>query len=191
MTSSLAQRWTVLDKAIQKLRYRQIIKHLGEGCVVADLGCGNGDFLQRVQEKIAFGYGIDTRVNGALNALNNNRLSFLSGNLNTRIPLPDESVDVVTSMAVIEHLINPESFTKEIHRILKTGGSCIITTPTPAAKPLLEFLAYRLNFISAEDIKDHKQYLNKRQLSALFELFRKVDIRYFQFGLNTVICAIK
>ncbi len=188
MTSSLAEKWSILDRAIQKLRYRQVTEHIRKGCVLADLGCGNGDFLRSVQGRIAFGYGIDSRVNSALN---NSRLSFLSGDLNGRFPLDDESVDIVTSMAVIEHLHDLESFSKEIHRILKPGGSCIITTPAPAAKRLLEFLAYKLKVISSQDVRDHKRYLNKGQLSSLFAKFRKVDIWYFQFGLNTAVHAIK
>lgn len=188
MTSSLAERWSFLDKTIQKLRYKQVIEHIREGCVLADLGCGNGDFLRSIQGKIAFGYGIDSLVDSTLN---NSTLSFLSGDLNERIPLDNESVDVVTSMAVIEHLQNVVSFPEEIYRILKPGGACIITTPAPAAKPLLECLAYKLKMISANDIRDHKQYLRTGQLAALFAKFREVNIRHFQFGLNTVVYAIK
>ena len=154
----------------------------------ADLGCGNGDFLRFIKERISFGYGIDSRVNSALN---NSKLTFRSGDLNARIPLDNESIDVVTSLAVLEHLTEPRIFSGEILRILRPGGSCIITTPALAAKPLLEFLAFRLKIISARDIKDHKQYFNKVQLSELFAKFRVVQIRHFQFGLNTRIYAQK
>jgi SAM-dependent methyltransferase len=188
VSSSLADRWTFCDGLIQRLRYRQVAVHIPQGCILADLGCGNGDFLKYLEGRAAFGYGIDTAIDSTLN---NDRLSFKSGNLNERIPLDDESVDVVTSLAVIEHLWKPDVFLEEILRILKPGGYCLMTTPSPYAKPILEFLAYKLKIISEKDIRDHKNYFNKTQLASLFSNFKTANIDYFQCGLNTAVFAIK
>ena len=44
MSSSLADKWTLLDRMIQLLRYRQVVRYIPAKSVLADLGCGNGDF---------------------------------------------------------------------------------------------------------------------------------------------------
>lgn len=45
------------------------------------------------------------------------------------LPYADESVDVVHSEAIFEHLYNPGQAAKEIYRILKMGGKAYICTP--------------------------------------------------------------
>lgn len=173
---------------IQLLRYRQVVRYIPAKSVLADLGCGNGDFLRYMQARLTVGYGVDTKVSQTASAAN---LEFREGDLNKRIPLEDESVEIVTSLAVLEHLSEPHAFVKEIARVLRPGGACILTTPAPASKPLLEFLAYRMKIISANDIRDHKRYLGSQDLYALFKGFCDVRIRHFQLGLNTLIVAVK
>lgn len=44
----------------------------------------------------------------------------------TRLPFADETVDVVVSLAVLEHVKDPDAFLREAQRVLKPAG-CIIT----------------------------------------------------------------
>ena len=44
-------------------------------------------------------------------------------------PFPDNHFDVVTSFQVIEHVEDVERYLYELHRVLKPGGTIIITTP--------------------------------------------------------------
>ena len=46
-----------------------------------------------------------------------------------RVPLEDESADMVTSSSVLEHLNNLENAVKEVKRILKPGGKFISVLP--------------------------------------------------------------
>lgn len=192
MASAISDKWTFFDRLIQTIRYRKVIDLIPYGCVLADLGCGEGDFLRyiNIKRQIAFGYGIDKKIKYP-NANIYQNLLFKEGDLNKRIPLDNTSVDVVTALAVIEHLYNPSIFVLEILRILKPGGVCILTTPSPIAKPLLEFMAYRLRIISEKDIRDHKHYFNEYDLSTLFKDFDPVKINRFLFGFNVLIEARK
>jgi ubiquinone/menaquinone biosynthesis C-methylase UbiE len=45
------------------------------------------------------------------------------------IPLPDASVDVVTSFTVLEHVPDQQAALAEMHRILRPGGRLIISVP--------------------------------------------------------------
>jgi SAM-dependent methyltransferase len=46
-----------------------------------------------------------------------------------RIPLPDESVDLIFSRASFEHIENPASTARELSRVLRCGGWLSATTP--------------------------------------------------------------
>ena len=47
-----------------------------------------------------------------------------------KFPFADNSIDLVVSTAVIEHLENQYHYLREIHRILKPGGRLVITMPS-------------------------------------------------------------
>jgi SAM-dependent methyltransferase len=188
MASSLADRRTLLDNIIQFSRFRQVDSLIPDGCLLTDLGCGDGSFLRRIRDRVTAAYGIDMNVD---HAHGSDKLKFLCGNLDEEIPLKTWSSDVVTALALIQHLSTPGQFVDEIHRILKPGGCCILTTPSTCARPLLEFLAYKLKVISEKDVRDNKNYFTKSQLSQLFSAFKSVSISPFQFGLNNLIVAVK
>ena len=52
--------------------------------------------------------------------------------LNQKIKLKDDSVDIVVAGEILEHLINPFKFLLEIKRILKKNGELILSTPNIA-----------------------------------------------------------
>jgi SAM-dependent methyltransferase len=48
---------------------------------------------------------------------------------NPSLSFPDDSFDVVMTIDVHEHLINPDKLNVELARICKTGGKVVVTTP--------------------------------------------------------------
>ena len=55
--------------------------------------------------------------------------SFTEADLNATIPLPDNSFDCVISVEVAEHVENHFRYFSEMMRILKPGGTIIVSTP--------------------------------------------------------------
>jgi len=53
----------------------------------------------------------------------------LEADLNKHIPMDDQSVDVIISIQVLEHLSEPQQALKEMYRVLKPGKSVFLTTP--------------------------------------------------------------
>ena len=116
-----------------------------------------------------------------------------NAHIDEEIPLESNSVDCVTLIAVLEHLEKPGHVLSESYRVLKKEGKILITTPAPVSKPILEFLSYRLNIVSPVEIRDHKHYYTKKELSGLLEEcgFAGVSARSFEFGLNNFAMGYK
>jgi SAM-dependent methyltransferase len=47
----------------------------------------------------------------------------------TSLPLPDQSVDVVVSYDVLEHVASPPASVGELYRVLKPGGTALLVFP--------------------------------------------------------------
>ena len=48
------------------------------------------------------------------------------------IPFPDESFDSILCTEVLEHAINPEALVAEMRRVLRRGGTMVVTVPFSA-----------------------------------------------------------
>lgn len=183
-------KWNILDKLIAKIRYLKISKYVIDNKVICDIGCGqNADFLKRFSTKIKKGYGLDFRIKDT--AWNN--IQLICNKDIQGIPLPDGSCDEVFMLAVLEHLDEPEKMICEMNRILKKDGFAVMTTPTRLAKPVLEFMAFKLHIINEDEILEHKHYYNKDECISLLEKNGFSNIKYsvFTFGMNSVIVAEK
>jgi len=161
-----------------------ILNRMGQQVRLLDVGCGwEARFLKAVEPYIASGVGIDFKAPDLETA----KLKTISATLNDKLPFEDNSFDVVSLMAVLEHLEKPLDILKEIHRVLKKkDGTLVGTVPSKAAKPVLEFLSYKLGIVNEAEIRDHKQYFNKKDLAEIFAKagFGKMKHKYFQFGMN-------
>jgi len=114
---------------------RAVLHHLPSigltsGGRVLDAPCGGSASLTlalRQRGFAAIGADIDPEPASHLGA------AFQKVNLDGTLPWPDGSFDAVVSTEGIEHFENHYSFLREIHRILKPGGSLLLTTPNITA----------------------------------------------------------
>lgn len=101
----------------------------------------------------------------------------------------DEPIDCIVSLACFEH-IEPEilpGILQKLSKISLPGSTIVGTVPRPPAKPVLEFLSFRLGLIDKSQILDHKKYYDHRSLAAIVSLggWSLVEYKTFQFGLNS------
>ena len=102
-----------------------------KGDTVLDIGSGSGtDVMVAARQVTNSGkvYALDM-TEAMLNKLKGNmedagitNVEYLAGNADDEIPLPDNSVDVITSNGVINLIPDKGGVCKEIMRVLKPGG---------------------------------------------------------------------
>lgn len=109
---------------------------------ILEIGCGSAFICALLSKYAEFVVGIDLEEKNDLShsigleipkflisSLNINNVSIKAGTAEA-IPLDDESVDLVYSHYVFEHIVNHKLAFKEINRILKRDGRMITILPT-------------------------------------------------------------
>lgn len=182
----------LLEPLLRRMRLARVLPAIRRhpDCRLLDVGCGwEARLLRAVEPYVREAVGIDFKAP----EIDHPRLRTLAMTLEDRLPFADASFDVVTLLAVLEHLSQPRRMVEEIARVLRPGGEVLVTVPSKAAKPVLEFLAFRLHVVSEAEIRDHKRYYDRESLA---ELFRSTGLRvdrhaYFQLGMNNYLRATR
>lgn len=156
---------------------------------ILDIGCGTYPYFLayiEFEKKIAIDQlPMPTDIAGNL------KIDHYSLNLNEKpiLPFNDDFLNIVTLLAVVEHL-DPDSMAllfREIYRVLRPGGMVIMTTPAAWSDGLLRLMA-RFGLVSAEEIDEHAYAYNLPLIGWYFGQagfkMRKVKFGYFEFILN-------
>ena len=97
---------------------------------ILEIGCGEGRGVA-ILLPLASSFTAVDKIKDVIDSLQktfpNGR--FISMNLPPLTSLADNMYDFVVSFQVIEHIENDALYLKEIHRVLKPGGTALITTP--------------------------------------------------------------
>ncbi len=167
------------------LRMAEVI---GSGNGLVDLGCGGGRILDAMAGCFQIRIGIDAyETRKDMRNVDPIGWELLHPDLNPRFPLADNYADAVIANRVIEHILDPGHFVAEIHRVLRRGGRCVITTPNIR---YLKHLAHLLvsgygprtaggNVLDGEWDDGHLHYFMHRDLRELFAQigFRQIESR--------------
>ncbi len=102
--------------------------------VLLDAGCGNGKMAYRAMDAAGVhqAIGLELDPTSAQKA-KRPELEVIRTDLNGTIPLCEESVDLVFAHHVFAHLVDHDKFVSEVHRVLRRGGYCIVSTENLSA----------------------------------------------------------
>lgn len=183
-----------LEKTLARIRAnavnRRIPPQLRQGSLL-DIGCGTFPYFlthTAFAEKVGLDQVIDQAATDDMAARGITLVRHDAAQADV-LPFDDERFDVVTMLAVFEHVPRPAlvQLMREIRRVLKPGGCYLLTTPAAWADPFLRLCA-ALGLVSAEEIDEHQaRYTHARIRRILTEGgfdSGKIDMGYFGLGLN-------
>ena len=122
-----------IEKNINSLPYNWLIHHIYirslknnldyiSGLVV-DIGCGRKPFNKIITSKCKNYFGMEYQK--TLHGFS--QVDVIGEALS--LPFNKSSADTVVSLQVMEHISEPDDFLKEVYRILKPKGYCLLMTP--------------------------------------------------------------
>jgi SAM-dependent methyltransferase len=132
--SSMAGAYLPLDGTVEF--YGRVCALIKPTDVVLDLGAGRGAWyfeepceyiksVRNLKPRVKLFYGADVDGVVLTNPTTHENLLIREG----RIPLPDQSLDLVIVDYVFEHIQDPKEFCAEISRVLKPNGYLCARTP--------------------------------------------------------------
>lgn len=106
---------------------------------ILDVGAGQGALSKRLHEA---GFKVSACEFNKDNFVYD-KVEFKEANVAEHFPYDDNSFDIVVAAELIEHLLDQTRFFKECNRVLKPGGSLVVSTPNILS------LKSRLQFFSS------------------------------------------
>lgn len=179
--------FTLLDKFLSNYRLTVATKYIEQDDVILDFGCGVQYYLlDRFKDKFKLGVGLDYDIKDCQKG----NIVLINYKYQSSLPLKENFFDKVFLLAVLEHIEMKDvgALFLEFSRILKKNGRIIITTPTPRCKPILEFIAFKLKLVAAEEVTDHKHYYIAKEIYDLAAEsgLKVINFKLFQFALNSL-----
>lgn len=173
---------------------RRLLRDVPRDGRILDIGCGSHPlFLLGCGFRECFG--VDQLAPAEGTAIPGGRL--LQHRIGREpLPFPDAHFDAVTMLAVFEH-VPPHALgplLTETRRVLREGGTLVITTPAAWTDPILRTLA-ALRLVSREEIEEHQDSYSQAEVRdhLVAAGFPPHDLRSgtFELGMNLWIRATR
>ncbi len=113
----------------RRAKAARLAKRVPCGAVVLDVGCGDGSFLAELGALGDFElHGLELDGPAARRAQRNPKIQVGVGDV-LEAGYPVERFDMVTLFHVFEHLAEPKSTLDELYKIVKIGGTLVLSFP--------------------------------------------------------------
>ena len=169
-------------------RVSAVLGLLPSGEKLLDVGCGEGSLVTKAKEKFKEVHGIDlsasriekAKANADERFPNSKQMYFSLADIDNGIPYADSVFDVVTCLAVLEHVFNPYYVIREVNRVLITGGTLIVEVPNVAWLPRrLSLLFGKLPVTSNAENDWEVGHLHYFTMFSLCKLFKDAGFKVF------------
>ena len=145
-----------------------------------DIGCGENILVKAYRQKGGEGIGADVYDWGAVDVLVDDT---------SKLPLEDESVDVITFVACLNHIPNRIEVLKNARRLLRKNGYVLITNITPFISRIWHLWAFW-------DHDQHERGMIEGEVFGFTDVelreiisdsgYKVVETAGFSWGLNTL-----
>ena len=146
-----------------------LLDHVRAGDRVLDLGCGDGAFAAALVQAGAAVTGVDV----AAEAVRRARVRAPQARVEqvaegAALPLAEDAFDVVWAGEVLEHVADLVGLLAEVRRVLRWGGTLLVTTPNlPRLAVALEALRGAPLERRLDPRADHLRFFTARTLEAV------------------------
>ncbi|MHB8242746.1 MAG: class I SAM-dependent methyltransferase [Solirubrobacteraceae bacterium] len=177
--------WQRLPKGLEPEdfagRLSFLLDRVSAGAHVLDVGCGEARFAAELVKQGARVTAIDVAEEPLRRArVLHPELELHRVELDGPWTLEDASFDVVWAGEVLEHVADTGAWLSEVRRVLRSGGSLLLSTPDHGPLALLALALSKRAFADRFDpLGDHLRHYNRATLSRLIEDFgfQSVEIR--------------
>jgi 2-polyprenyl-3-methyl-5-hydroxy-6-metoxy-1,4-benzoquinol methylase len=173
-----------LDRYLRDARLARAKPHVPAGARVLDVGCDDGELFRRWRGHIAGGVGLEPML---AEPVNGDGYELRPGRFPDDLP-SGEQFDVITMLAVLEHLPPPvqAQLAEACARLLKPGGRVVITVPSPRVDDILHVLL-KLRLIDGINAHEHYGFMPADTLKVFpAPAYRVVKRGTFQLRLNNL-----
>ena len=143
---------------------------------VLDVGCGTGKYLRRIDAHERYGVDISRQMI-EIGKKKAKDIVLKVANAE-KLPFKENYFDFVFSLDMLEHTPNPESAISEMHRVLKNGGTMIVTTPNPK----FHFILKIIESLGLKFPEGPHEYIAKEDIQKWLYGFSSVKIYRILFG---------
>jgi ubiquinone/menaquinone biosynthesis C-methylase UbiE len=161
-----------VQEALHLERYRFACDRIGAATVL-DAACGSGYGSGILAQRAGRVVAVDVSPEALDHAREYYKLpniEFIHADLSEPIRLPDQSCDAIVSFETIEHVSNQRQMVAEFHRILKPGGTLIVSSPD---REIITGRAHEVN-------EFHVAELSKYEFVELIASYFRVEELYGQ-----------
>jgi 2-polyprenyl-3-methyl-5-hydroxy-6-metoxy-1,4-benzoquinol methylase len=175
----------LLSPFLRRRRIAAVGPYLRAGSVL-DIGCGVGELAKLIESDRYLGVDLDRASIEIARADHPKHRFETLIEFESRKTVP--SFDVISALALIEHLRDPGAWLLAIGAWLKSNGMIIITTPHPSMRWIHE-LGARVRLFSQEAAEEHEAMLDYNALETIVARaeLQVTHYRRFLLGCNQLV----
>lgn len=178
----------LIEGVIRRLRLGEVKPHLKPCKRWVDLGCHpTYPLLKECRTLAEAAWGLDLEVAPGRDG----NIELRAHDITKPLPFADASTDLVTALAVLEHVTTPQEVLAECRRIMAPGARLVATTPTHLG---IHVHAGLIKTGLVKDVRhdEHQDFGMSPKLLASWARAVGLEVEVchaFELGMNTLIVA--
>lgn len=139
---------------------KELLAAFSKDNIVLDVGCGTGIYTKYLSKRFKFIVCLDLSKS-MIQAAHGRNLSNLIIADAEHLPIRPKTIDLIVSLATLEHLPDPAIVLNQMYNALKESGKTLIMTPNPTS------LAVKRR--ERPDKDQYERFIHPQRLRRLFE----------------------